>query len=129
MKKVNHDDPLHGRRTAPKWGTLEWIMAYPHSRMDRKRRRRAEKVVDQEALKALKEGPHTCCLVRKMLATAKAYGVNLAKEDTERFVKALEAVDGYECAIYDRAFADLLGKAWRIDTAGIMLDGRKGFCR
>ena len=116
-------------RNAAQWGSIQWIMTYPYSRMDRKRRRRAEKAVDQEALKALREGPHTCCLSRKMLATAKAYGVNLAKKDTERLVKALETVGGYENAIYDCAFADLLGKAWRIDTAGITLDGRKGFCR
>ena len=129
MKKANHDDPLYGRRTAPKWGTLEWITAYPYSRMDRKRRRRAEKAVDQEALKALEEGPYTCCLSRKMRYTAKAYGVNLAKKDAERLVKALATVSSYENAIYDCAFAALLGKAWKIDTTGVTLDGGKGFCR
>lgn len=116
-------------KAAPKWGTLEWIMAHPYSRMDRKRRRRAEKAVDQEALKALKEGPHTCCLSRKMYDTAKAYGVILTKKDAERLVKAFEAVSGYEDAIYDCVFADLLGKAWKIDTVGVTLDGRKGFCK
>lgn len=129
MKKAITTAPCAANHTAPKWGTLDWIMAYPHSRMDRKRRRRAEKAVDQEALKALKEGPHACCLSRKMYATAKAYGVGLAKKDTERLVKAFETVAGYEDAIYDCAFADLLGKAWKVDTAGVKLDGRKGFCK
>ena len=129
MKKADTTAPCAANHTAPKWGTLEWNMAYPYSRMDRKRRRRAEKAVDQEALKALKEGPHTCCLSRKMYATAKAYGVNLAKKDAERLVKAFETVSGYENAIYDCAFADLLGKAWKIGTAGVKLDGKKGFCK
>lgn len=123
MKKANHN--------APKWGTLEWIMAYPHSRMDRKRRRRAEKAVDQDALRALKEGPHTCCLSQKIFATAKAYGVVLAKKDAERLAKALETVAGYENAIYDCAFTDLMIKAWKVDVGPgkLVLDGRKGFCK
>ena len=64
-----------------------------------------------------------------MFATAKAYGVVLAKKDAERLAKALETVAGYENAIYDCAVADLLGRAWKIDTAGTTLDGRKGFRR
>lgn len=116
-------------KTAPKWGTVEWIIAYPYSKMDRKRRLRAEKAVDQAALKALKEGPHTCCLSRKMYDTAKAYGVNLTKKDAERLVKALETVSSYENAIYDCAFAELLSKAWNLNTDGLVLDGRKGFCK
>lgn len=116
-------------KTAPKWGTVEWIIAYPYSKMDRKRRLRAEKAVDQAALKALKEGPHTCCLLSKLDKVMDEYKVTFAKSDMKRFEGALLTVSSYETAVYDCAFAELLSKAWNLETGGLTLDGRKGFCR
>ena len=116
-------------KTAPKWGTVEWIVAYPYSKMDRKRRLRAEKAVDQVALKALKEGPHTCCLFSKLDKIMDEYEVKLAKSDMKRFERALLTVSSYENAVYDCAFAELLFKAWNLNNDGMVLDGRKGFCK
>ena len=40
--------PVEKKTEAPKWGTKEWIAAYPWSKMDRKRRRRVLAVLPRE---------------------------------------------------------------------------------
>ena len=97
---------------APKWGTEEWIAAYPYSKMDRKRRARACKAVGPEFMAEFKEGPHTCCLLARLDKLMNKYGVELAKSDMAKFEKALIAVSGYEAAVYDEVFGRKLAQVW-----------------
>lgn len=99
-------------KVAPKWGTKEWIAAYPYSKMDRKRRARAKKAVGPEFMKEFTEGPHTCCLLDKLDKLMNKYGVELAKSDMARFEKALIAVSAYEAAVYDEVFGRKLAQVW-----------------
>lgn len=107
--KVKEVDP----RTA-KWGTAEWLVAFPLSRMDRKRRVRAIKAVGAEAYGKLNEGPRACCLASRLSAVMKDGGIGLPAKDKAKLEAALNTVADYETAIYDAAFAGLLAKAWGI---------------
>jgi len=99
-------------KTAPKWGTKEWLAAYPYSKMDRKRRARARKAVGPEFMEEFTEGPHTCCLLVKIDKLMTKYGVRLAKSDMARFEKALATVSDYEAAVYDEVFGRKLAQVW-----------------
>ena len=102
-------------KTTPKWGTKEWLAAYPYSKMDRKRRARARKAVGPEFMEEFTEGPHTCCLLVKIDKLMTKYGVRLAKSDMARFEKALAAVSDYEAVVYDAVFASKLAQVWGLE--------------
>lgn len=101
--------------SAPKWGTKEWLAAYPYSTMDRKRRARAKKAVGPEFMKEFTEGPRTCCLLVKLDGLMTKYGVGLAKADQAKFEKALAAVSDYETVVYDAVFASKLAQVWGLE--------------
>lgn len=103
-------------KTAPKWGTKEWLAAYPYSKMDRKRRARARKAVGPEFMEEFMEGPRTCCLLDKLDKLMTKYGVRLAKSDMARFEKALAAVSDYETAVYDEVFGRKLAQVWGLEV-------------
>lgn len=103
------------QKAAPKWGTKEWLAAYPYSRMDRKRRARAKKAVGPEFMKEFTEGPRTCCLLVKLDRLMTKYGVGLAKSDRAKFEKALIAVSDYEAVVYDAVFASKLAQVWGLE--------------
>lgn len=98
---------------APKWGTKEWLAAYPWSQMDRKRRARVRKAIGEEAWKEIAEGPRTCCLLTKLEKVMDGNNVVLAKKDQQAFEKALCTVAKYEAAIYDEVIASKLAAAWK----------------
>jgi hypothetical protein len=99
---------------APKWGTKEWIVAYPWSQMDRKRRSRVMKAIGEEAWKDITEGPHTCCLLMKFEEVMNGNNIVLAKKDQQAFEKALCTVSKYEVAIYDELIGKKLAAAWKL---------------
>ena len=101
--------------TAPKWGTKEWLVAYPWSQMDRKRRARVRKAIGEEAWKEIAEGPHTCCLLTKLEKVMDGNNVVLAKKDQQAFEKALCTVSRYEAVVYDAAIASKLAAAWKLE--------------
>lgn len=103
------------KKTAPKWGTKEWLVAYPWSQMDRKRRARVKKAIGEEAWKEIAEGPHTCCLLTKLEKVMDGNSVVLAKKDRQALEKALCTVSKYEMAIYDAAIASKLAAAWKLE--------------
>ena len=105
----------NGQKTTPKWGTKEWLAAYPYSKMDRKRRARAKKAVGSEFMEEFMEGPRTYCLLVKLDKLMTKYGVGLAKADWAKFEKALVAVSDYEVAVYDAVFASKLAQVWGLE--------------
>lgn len=101
-------------RKAPRWGTKEWIAAYPWSRMDRKRRRRAERVVGKELVDDLRAGPFTCCILTRMEHVMEKYGAKVPKPKgaQQRLERALVEVSRFERDLYDAAFAAALAGKW-----------------
>ena len=102
------------KSAAPKWGTKEWLVAYPWSQMDSKRRARVRKAIGEEAWREIAEGPHTCCLLAKLEKVMDGNNVVLAKKDQQAFEKALCTVSEYEMVVYDAAIASKLAAAWKL---------------
>ena len=98
----------------PKWGTKEWLVAYPWSQMDRKRHARVRKAIGEDAWREIAEGPHMCDLRTKLEDVMGGNNVVLAKKDQQAFEKALCTVSKYEVAIYDAVIASKLAKAWKL---------------
>lgn len=101
-------------KNAARWGTPNWIATWPWSRMDRKRRRRAERAVGEETVKDLKSGPFTCCLMSRLETVMSKYGVRLPAKVQKKLETALLTASGIERDIYDEAFGRALATAWRI---------------
>lgn len=113
MKK-DADKKERGRNAAP-WGTLNWISTYPYSKMDRKRRKRAERAVGPEAMDYFHKGPFSCCLVTRMDEVMQKYGLVLPKKCMARLEKALITVSNIERCLYDEAFGRALAIAWGLE--------------
>lgn len=106
-------------KNAAAWGTPQWVATYRWSTMDRKRRRRAERVVGAEVVKGLKERVHTCCLARSLEGLSADYGAGLpSRKDLANLERALLTVDRYERMLLDSAFAYALAKAWCLEKRG-----------
>lgn len=103
------------KSNAPKWGTKEWLGAYPWSQMDRKRRARVRKAIGEDAWKEIAEWPHTCCLLTKLEKVMDGNNVVLAEKDYQAFKKALCTVSKYEVAIYDEVISRKLAAAWKLE--------------
>lgn len=110
MKK-DTDKKERGKNAAA-WGSLNWIFTYPYSKMDRKRRKRAERAVGPEVMADLHKGPFTCCLVERMHDVMQKYNVSLDKKSQARLEKAVLTVSYTENCLYDAAFGQALAKAW-----------------
>lgn len=113
MKKVKKPAPA-------KWGTMEWIKANPWLSMDRKRRKRAERVVGEEAVKRLRDRVHVCCLTLSLEDIMDGYRIELSKSEQNRVEAALVTLARFEDFLYNEAFARELVKAWGL------LDEKKG---
>lgn len=101
-------------KDAAKWGSANWIATYPWSRMDRKRRARAERAVGEETVKDLKAGPFTCCLMTRLEQVMDKYGVPISKPAQRKLEKLLLDLSAIERAIYDAAFGSALAKKWGV---------------
>lgn len=101
-------------KKAAQWGTPEWILAYPFSKMDRKRRARAIKAVGPEVMEDLRRGPHTCCLCERICEVLNKYSIKLSKAELARLTKTIGAMADLEVGIYDGVFGAALAKAWKL---------------
>lgn len=99
---------------AAKWGSANWIRMYPWSRMDRKRRARAERAVGEETVKDLKAGPFARCLTARLGQVMDRYGVPISKPAQRKLEKMLLDLSAIERAIYDAAFGSALAKKWGV---------------
>lgn len=115
MKK-DTDRKEHGKNVAP-WGTLNWIATYPYSRMDRKRRKRAERVVGEETVKDIFGGPSAAKLLPEYRRVDKKYcGTGLfPKRLVDKVHKALRTLDDFEIVLLDKVFGHALARAWGLD--------------
>lgn len=102
-------------KNAATWGTIQWIQTFPYSRMDRKRRKRAEKAVEKAfpgLLGMWRQRPHTCCVQDALNIVLEQFRISLCRSHLNQLNKALRTVAQFESAIYDEAFGQALKKAW-----------------
>lgn len=104
-------DNRKSKNAAP-WGTLNWIATYPYSQMDRKRRKRAVRVVGMETLKDILKGPSISDGVAEIWRLCGKYGVTITKSAAKKLSKNCEALASLETATIDAAFGSALAKAW-----------------
>lgn len=95
------------KATAPKWGTKEWIAAYPWSRMDRKRKRRVLAVLPKETSELLAQDVGYVPYLHAL-----ATGVESAKPAASRVVKLLNAIDTSAVKVIDVVVASALEGVW-----------------
>lgn len=96
------------KATAPKWGTKEWIAAYPWSRMDRKRKRRVLAVLPKETSELLAQDVGYVPYLHALAA-----GVEFAKPAaSSRVVKLLNAIDTNAVKVIDVVVAGALEGVW-----------------
>lgn len=103
------------KANAPKWGTKEWLVAYPWSQIDRRRRARVRKAIGDDAWREIAEGPHMFRLKAKLETVMDGNNVVFAKKDRQAFEKALHTLSNYETVIYDAAIASKLAVAWKLE--------------
>ena len=115
MKK-DADRKEHGKNAAP-WGTLNWIATYPYSQMDRKRRKRAERVVGAATVKDIFGGPSAAKLLPEYRRVAEKYfgSAMFPKNLVNKVHKALRTLDDFEIALLDEAFGRALAIAWGLE--------------
>lgn len=109
-------DMKNGKNAAP-WGTPNWIATFPYSRMDRKRRKRAERVVGEETVKDIFGGPSVAKLLPEYRRIAERYCGTLLfpKKLVDKVHKALRTLDDFEIVLLDKVFGHALAKAWGLD--------------
>ena len=107
------------RKTAPKWGTLEWIVAHPYSEMDRKRRKRAVAVVSGcPSLKAALAKWRQARTVLDVCEDLNGLMTDVGLRTPEKFQKACDkafaSALGAETVIRDHVFGKMLASAWNL---------------
>lgn len=104
-------------QVAPKWGTKEWIAAYPWSQMDRKRRRRVIAVLPKERGDLLAQDVGKVSYLHDCMANT-LFG---SKKDIERVCKLLDLADSTAVKVMDAVVA-----AWLTETWGLWTSAAKG---
>lgn len=104
-------DNRKSKNAAP-WGTLNWIATYPYSRMDRKRRKRAERAVGEKTVEDILKGPTFCGAAMELARVCGKYGVAMSKSAERKLTKSLDVMLGLQAAVRDAAFGRALAKAW-----------------
>lgn len=99
-------------KNAAPWGTLNWIATYPYSQMDRKRRKRIERVVGEETVKDILKGPSVSDAMAEIWRLCGKYGVTIPKSTGTKLTKNLDVLVGLETAVRNAAFGSALAKAW-----------------
>lgn len=99
-------------KTAPKWGTKEWIAAYPWSRMDRKRRRRVIAALPKERGDLLAQDAGKVPFLHACMANT----LFESKKTIERVCKLLDTIDASAVKVLDAVVAAWLTEAWGLWT-------------
>ena len=110
-------DKKPAEKTTPKWGTREWIAAYPWSRMDRKRRRRVIAALPKERGDLLAQYAGKVPYLHACVANT-PFG---SRKDAERVCRMLNLADSTAAKVMDAVVAAWLTEAW-----GLRTDAAKG---
>lgn len=96
------------KATAPKWGTKEWIAAYPWSKMDRKRKQRVMAALPKEVADLLVQDVGNVPFLHA-LACRVAYP---CKQPALKVAKLLATIDANAVKLVDVVVASALEGAW-----------------
>ena len=88
---------------APKWGTMEWLAAYPWSQTVVRSQARVGKAIGEDAWKEVAEGPHACGPLAKPDKVVDGNDVALAKKDMLAFRRALLKTQGVIAKLHEEA--------------------------
>ena len=99
-------------QAAPKWGTKEWIAAYPWSKMDRKRRRRVIAALPKERGDLLAQDAGKVPFLHACMANT----LFESKKAIEHVCKLLDTIDASAVKVLDAVVAAWLTEAWGLWT-------------
>lgn len=113
-------------KKAPKWGTEEWITAYPWSKMDKDRRRRVRKALD------MKENPiegqvvdFVAETVRGVVNSLKVRGIEVPVKDIEKVKAAVETLNVFFICGVNTLIATDLASKWQLTCDGECMKHRE----
>lgn len=111
---------------APKWGTQEWVTAYPWSKMDKDRRRRVRKALGDIDITA-PTGGTAHDYVDSLLEGLKAAKVVVATSVIKDVYKAADKVDNFMVCVRDVLVAAALYRCWGLpmNKGGKICDSKK----
>lgn len=93
---------------APKWGTKEWIAAYPWSKMDRKRRRRVLAVLPREFSELVAQDVGRVPFLNAVVTRVSFRN----KQTADRVAKLMSTIDTSAVKVLDYAVAAALELVW-----------------
>lgn len=93
---------------APKWGTKEWIAAYPWSKMDRKRRRRVLAVLPREFSELVAQDVGRVPFLNAVVTRVSFRN----KQTADRVAKLMNTIDTSAVKVLDYAVAAALELVW-----------------
>ena len=100
-------------QATPKWGTKEWVAAYPWSQMDRKRWRRVIAALPKERGDLLAQDAGKVPYLHACMANT-LFG---SKKDIERACRMLDLADSAAVKVMDAVVAAWLTEAWGLWTS------------
>lgn len=110
-------------KNAPKWGTPEWLDAYPWSKMDKDRRRRVRKALGMNdnpleilLVEAVAEG------VRRSVKRLKARGIDVPVNEIEKVKAAVEKFNEFATKAANTIVAVDLASKWHLTCDGECTD-------
>ena len=104
------------KKTAPKWGTTEWILAYPWTQMDRKRRQRVRKLLAMPGDPVVLDCALSIkSLVKDSLDELKVRGnIQVSAKDIAKVVTATEVIQDFFAKYVNTVIACDLAKKWKV---------------
>jgi hypothetical protein len=114
---------------SPKWGTMEWIMAYPWSRMDKNRRRRVRQVLkneDKSLFEPIGMASEYIDYLCKLLAKA---NIDIPKRTVKDTMEAATEVDYFILCSRDELIAQALYRRWCADKPCAGCSDKKKSCK
>ena len=105
MSKADKKD---AKTVAPKWGTWEWIKAYPWSEMDKDRKRRVRKALGLELPEFASVEADVIVNTDLMMQ----FGILLNKKTREKVMKSAQFVDDFFKASKNSIIAAALARKW-----------------
>lgn len=111
-KQTKKTQPQNQDAKAPKWGTEEWIMAYPWSKMDKNRRFRVRKVLIDEDDSLFETDGGAVEYIDYLCEILAKANVKVPKRFVDKTKIAAVQVDNFMTCMRDELIAQLLRKHW-----------------
>lgn len=108
---------------SPKWGTEEWIVAYPWSKMDKDRRRRVRKELGFKGNpEILAVENRLAKLVKCTMETLSKRNIDMSVADAEELKSAVECLQTFANLAVDTFVSYELARKWHLTCDGECTD-------